>query len=159
LFPFETSSDALISSYLLSLAGFVEADGLANPARADPRRFLARQGYSKAGSQSFELTDKSGAKVMTWVSLVVTSDCKIIHGLTPTFGDSSRKLLYKYVAGIGLQGFGDRSESFFPTMFGHDNLVAEFAEGGLVYQTRNKRTVPAPGELQRAILSSMLTST
>ncbi|KAH6911643.1 hypothetical protein BKA70DRAFT_1423402 [Coprinopsis sp. MPI-PUGE-AT-0042] len=130
----------LQKEYIISLVEFVQADGLANPARADPRSFMARQGYCKPDSETYELAKADGSKIMTWVSLVVVSDCQIVHGITPTFGDSPKKLLYKFVAGIGIQGESDRAESFFPTCFGHESLVAEFAEGGLVYQTRNKRT-------------------
>ncbi|KAH6896342.1 hypothetical protein BKA70DRAFT_1231584 [Coprinopsis sp. MPI-PUGE-AT-0042] len=134
---------SLQKGYLISFLKFTEAGGLGNPSQADPRNFIARQGYCKPDSETWELVRADSLKTMSWMSLAVGSGSQIIHGIRPAFGDSPKKLIYKFVAGIGVQGYADRAEAFFPTCFGHESMRAEILEGSMVYQTRNKR-VNAP---------------
>ncbi|KAH6891700.1 hypothetical protein BKA70DRAFT_1441114 [Coprinopsis sp. MPI-PUGE-AT-0042] len=131
---------SLQKGYLLSFLEFTRTDMLANPSRANPQEFIARQGYCKIDSQTWDLVNPDSSKIMSWISLAAASDSQIIHGIRPTFGDSPKKLFYKFVAGIGVQGYADRAEAFFPTCFGHESMRAEILEGSMVYQTRNKRT-------------------
>ncbi|KAH6886517.1 hypothetical protein BKA70DRAFT_1444400 [Coprinopsis sp. MPI-PUGE-AT-0042] len=127
----------LSKAYILSLLTFVRKDAVANPARADPRDFIVREGYSRSDSSAMEIATSDGSKIMTWLSLVVASGSKIVDGILPSFG--SKRLVYKFLSGVQSQGDGDRKEAFFPTMFGHDSLYAEIIEGGIAYQTRYKK--------------------
>ncbi|KAH6902959.1 hypothetical protein BKA70DRAFT_1433936 [Coprinopsis sp. MPI-PUGE-AT-0042] len=124
--------------YLLSLITFVEGGELYNPARANPMDFAVRDGYSKQNSITKEIVHGETRKVVTFISFLASAGSELVSGKRPIWTNG---LVYKYAAGYFTRGDGDRAEAFFPTVFNHQPLQAEFNEGGATFQTRNKPTV------------------
>jgi hypothetical protein len=145
----------LFYSYLVSLFSFVQAGGIVNPARVDPMLLYARQGYSKADSQTLELAFRDTKRIVSFATIIVSSGCKLEHGKEQVYGQNN--IIYKYVAGFLSRGDGDRTEAFFPTSFGEESLYAEFNDGAMTFQTRNKRmSAPTPQASPVSKSSSML---